>query len=190
MIELRIRETALRLDFTFFAAVAFFLLTDNTDFGITALLSCAAHELAHLLVMRVCGAEITAVTLYGAGIRIRSDNAERLSARRQNAIFSAGCATNFALAAGLWAAGAYTGALINICTGLFNLLPLGELDGARLLKAAVIRVFPAERVDGIMRAAAIVSAVLAITAVLLAGGLSVNMIIMAAYIALLLAFGG
>lgn len=190
MIELKLRETALRLDFTFFAAVAFFLLTDNTDFGITALLSCAAHELAHLLVMRVCGAEITAVTLYGAGIRIRSENAERLSAGRQNAIYSAGCVTNFALAAGLWAAGAYTGALINICTGLFNLLPLGELDGARLLKAAVIRVFPAERVDGIMRAAAVVSAVLAITAVLLAGGLSVNMIIMAAYIALLLAFGG
>ncbi|MDE7193202.1 MAG: peptidase M50, partial [Oscillospiraceae bacterium] len=104
MIELKIRKTALRLDFTFFAAVTLFLLTDNTDFGVTALLSCAAHELAHLLVMGICGAEITAVTLYGAGIKIRSDNAERLSAGRQCAIYSAGCLTNFALSAGLWAA--------------------------------------------------------------------------------------
>ncbi len=166
------------------------MLTDNTEFGITALLSCAAHELAHLLAMSVCGAEITAVTLYGAGIRIRSDNAERLSAGRQSVIYSAGCLTNFALAAALWAARAYTAALINLCTGLFNLLPLGELDGARLLKSAVIRAFPAERVDGIMRAAAIISAVTAVTAVLMSGGLSVNMVITAAYIALLLAFGG
>ncbi|MDE7193604.1 MAG: M50 family metallopeptidase, partial [Oscillospiraceae bacterium] len=91
---------------------------------------------------------------------------------------------------GLWAAGEYTAALINLFTGLFNLLPLGELDGARLLKSAVIRAFPAERVDGIMRAATIISAVIAVTALLAAGGLSVNMVITAAYIALLSAFGG
>lgn len=190
MIELRIWGTALRLDFTFFAVLALFLLTDNTDLGVTALLSCAAHELAHLLAMRLCGAEITAVTLYGAGIKIRSENTDRISLGRQTAVYSAGCLTNFALAAGLWAAGAYTAALINLFTGLLNALPIGELDGARLLKSAVIRAFPAERVDGIMAASAVISAGLAAAAVLLSGGLSFNMLLTVAYIAVLLAVGG
>lgn len=189
MIELKVRETALRLDFTFFAAVAFFLLTDSTDFGATALLSCAAHELAHLLAMKLCGAEITAVTLYGAGIRIRSDNAESLSAGRQGAVYSAGCAMNFALAAALWAAGAHAAALINLFTGLFNLLPIGELDGARLLKAAVIRAFPAERVDTIMTIAAAASAVSAAAFVLMFGGVSFGMIAAIIYIGTLAAIG-
>lgn len=189
MIELKVRKTALRLDFTFFAAVAFFLMTDNTDFGIIALLSCAAHELAHLLAMKLCGAEITAVTLYGAGIKIKSDNAESLSAKRQSAIYSAGCIMNFALAAVLWDAEAHASALINLFTGLFNLLPIGELDGARLLKAAVIRAFPAERVDTVMTIAAAASAVAAAAFVLLFGGVSFGMIAAVIYIGALAVIG-
>ena len=189
MIELKVRKTALRLDFTFFAALAFFLLTDNTDFGITALLSCTAHELAHLLTMRLCGAEITAVTLYGAGIRIKSDNADRLSVKLQNAIYSAGCIMNLALTAVLWTANAHAAALINLFTGLFNLLPIGELDGARLLKSAVIHTFPAERVDMVMAIAAAVSAVSAAVFVLLFGGVSFGMISAVIYIGVLAVMG-
>ena len=189
MIELRIFKTALRLDFTFFAVVTLFLLTNDSGYGVTALLSCAAHEMSHLLAMGITGAEVNAVTLYGAGIKIRSDNAERLPFTGQLAIYAAGCVMNFTLAAVLWVSGAYEAAMINLITALFNLLPIGELDGARLLMLAAVRTLPAERVDRVTRIASVCAALLAAVAILWIGGLSFSMAAAAAYIVFLAFFG-
>ena len=69
------------------------------------------------------------------------------------------------------------------------MLPIGDLEVARLLKSAVIHTFPAERVDMVMAIAAAVSAVSAAVFVLLFGGVSFGMISAVIYIGVLAVMG-
>ena len=139
MIELNLPRTSLRWDFSFFAVLALFFSLDGTGFGLNALGICAAHELAHLAVMLLCGIIPECVTFYGAGIRITSAETERHSPAEQAAVYGAGCVMNFLLAAALFAAGKPYPAAVSLSCGLFNLLPVGEFDGRRLLKLALIK---------------------------------------------------
>lgn len=186
MIELNLTRTALRWDFSFFAVLALFFSLDSSGFGLTALGICAAHELAHLAVMLLCGIVPESVTFYGAGIRITSTETERRSPAEQAAVYGAGCAMNFLLAAVLFAAGKSYPAAVSLSCGLFNLLPLGEFDGRRLLKLALIKILPPERVDVSLRICAVCSAVFAVVVLFLAGGkVSPTLIITSAYLLLM-----
>ena len=49
MIELKLKQTALRWDFSFFAVLAVFFIWDYSGFGFAALGICTAHELAWLV---------------------------------------------------------------------------------------------------------------------------------------------
>ena len=185
MIELNLTRTALRWDFSFFAVLALFFSLDISGFGLTALGICAAHELAHLAVMLLCGIVPESVTFYGAGIRITSTETERRSPAEQAAVYGAGCAMNFLLSAVLFAAGKAYPAAVSLSCGLFNLLPVGEFDGRRLLKLALIKVLPPERVDVALRICAVCSAVFAVVVLFLAGGkVSPTLIITSAYLLL------
>lgn len=181
MIELKINKTALRLDFSFFAVVALFLMFDTTGFGITALAACAAHELAHMLVMAIFGIFAREITFYGAGIRITAPM-ERASERVRAAVLAAGCAANFLLAALMSSLGQPYAAAVNLFTGAFNLLPFGELDGAELLKMLLIRLCKPENVDRISRTVGAGFAALCIGAVLWLGrGVSFTLLTTALY---------
>ncbi len=170
MIELKLKKTLLRLDFSFFAVVALFLFWDGSGFGIAALTACAVHELSHLAVMTAFGIAPEAVTFYGAGIRITSARTEYAAMTARVLILAAGCAANFAAAVLFWISGQFPAAAINLFTGIFNLLPLGELDGAALLKTLFIKKCRPENVDHFMRISGLVSAVLIMIAVIAAGG--------------------
>ena len=76
MIELKLKRTALRWDFSFFAVLAVFFIWDYSGFGFAALGICTAHELAHLAVMRLCGMSPDSLTFYGAGIRLSASAVE------------------------------------------------------------------------------------------------------------------
>ena len=183
MIELNLPRTSLRWDFSFFAVLALFFSLDSTGFGLTALGICAAHELAHLAVMLFCGIIPECVTFYGAGIRITSAETERHSPAEQVAVYGAGCAMNFLLAAALFAAGKSYPAAVSLSCGLFNLLPVGEFDGRRLLKLLLIRLLPAERVDAALRLCAVLSSVAAAGLLFIAGGrFSPTLVLTAAYL--------
>lgn len=159
MIEFKLKRTALRLDFTFPLVLAVFFWLDREGFGLVALAVCAAHELAHFAVMAACGIIPESVTFYGAGIRITSSETERRPFGTQAAVYSAGCLMNFALATALYILGEYGAAAVSLFTGAFNLLPVGEFDGKRLLRLAVISSVRPERVDAVMFAAGVISAV-------------------------------
>lgn len=186
MIELNLPRTSLRWDFSFFAVLALFFSIDSTGFGLTALGICAAHELAHLAVMLFCGIIPECVTFYGAGIRITSTETERHSPAEQAAVYGAGCVMNFLLAAALFAAGKSYPAAVSLSCGLFNLLPVGEFDGRRLLKLALIKALPPEKIDGTLRLCAVGSAFFAAAVLFLAGGkVSPTLIITSAYLLLM-----
>ncbi len=183
MIELKLNKTLLRIDFSFFAVVALFLFLDNSGFGMSALLACGLHELSHLAVMTAFGISPEVIFFYGAGIRITSSRTEYAKTPARILILSAGCAANFAAAALFCITGNLPAAAINLFTGIFNLLPIGELDGAALLKTLFIKICRPENVDRCMKASGIVSAVLVlITVILSGGGVSFTLITTALYI--------
>lgn len=183
MIELNLSRTVFRWDFSFFAVLALFFSLDSSGFGLTALGICAAHEMAHLAVMLFCGIIPESITFYGAGIRITSQETKRRPPGEQAAVYGAGCAMNFLLAAALFAAGKPYPAAVSLSCGLFNLLPVGEFDGRRLLKLLLIRLLPAERVDAALRLCAVLSAVAAGGLLFLAGGrFSPTLVLTAAYL--------
>lgn len=177
MIELKLKKTVLRLDFSFFAVIALFLLLDTTGFGLMALSACALHELAHMLVMAVFGIYADEITFYGAGIRITSARTEFARPAVKALILSAGCAANFVLTVIFWYSGRFETAAINLFTGIFNLLPIGELDGAGLLKTALIRFCKPENVDGISDVTGAVFSVICIAVIVFFGrGISFTLI--------------
>ena len=162
MIQFSIMNTRVRFDFTFFAVMAFFLMTDGGVFGFSAILACALHEISHLIMMIIFSVPTETITFYGAGIRISSEKIERAPRRKRNIILLAGSAGNLLFAVILWIAGERISAVINLFTGLFNLLPIGEYDGAVLLRIFAIRRFKAENVDFVMNVAGIFSGIFAV----------------------------
>lgn len=170
------------MDFSFFAVIALFLLLDSTGFGVMALAACAVHELAHMIVMAVFGIIADEITFYGAGIRITSARTEFAKPAVKALILSAGCAANFILTAVSLCSGHSEFAAINLFTGIFNLLPIGELDGAGLLKTALIRFGKPENVDKVLSVTGAVSALICIAAILFFGrGISFTLITTALY---------
>lgn len=107
------------------------------------LLACVLHELGHLLALRWLGVPVEKlrVTAVGAEIRI----AGSLSYRGELAAALAGPAVNLVLAG--WLSGMPGGAVgagVNLVLGLFNLLPVGRLDGGRVLSCVLVLLFGPE----------------------------------------------
>lgn len=186
MVELKLKRTVLRLDFSFFAVIAVYLLLDESGFGLAALAACAMHETAHFIAMLVFGVPAERVTLYGAGIRITSSQIEYTNPLRKAVILSAGCLVNFAAAFVFWRLGEMGACAVNLFTGLFNLLPVGELDGAGLLKMFLIRRCKAEKIDRIMKlASGLSAAVCAAFFIAVGGAVPFTLITTAIYIIIL-----
>lgn len=115
--------------------------------------SLLAHEVAHAVVARRSGIEVTSVTLWLFG-GVASLSEEPKTPAADLRIAAAGPATSLALA-GVFGAGSFavdalsaphilasvTGWLagVNLMLGLFNLIPGAPLDGGRVLRAIVWR---------------------------------------------------
>lgn len=109
------------------------------------------HEVAHALMARARGQEVTelAVTIWGGHTAFSDVNRRPLDAFLVAVV---GPLTNLALAVGFWVAFQlqpvltvptlllYAGAFSNAFVGLFNLLPGLPLDGGQMLEAAVWRI--------------------------------------------------
>ena len=118
------------------------LLRDHSGLARTALLASVLHETGHVLAYWCLRRELPALSLSPCGIALRWQSGIGETPRRHLLVAAAGPAVNLLLCAGAltlmqvqasyWG---YTFAGVNLCTGLFNLLPLGGLDGARILTA-------------------------------------------------------
>lgn len=183
MIELKLSRTVLRFDFSFFSVLAMFFWLDSSGFGLTALGICVAHELSHLAVMTACGIIPENITFYGAGIRIASTETAFRPAAVQATVYSAGCIMNFLLAIVTAASGMPYIAAVSVSCGLFNLAPIGEFDGRKLLRLLMIHIAPAENIDKIMRLSGICSGIIIAAFLLVCGKeISPTFVITLAYI--------
>ncbi len=132
-------------------------------------LACAMlHESGHILAYRLCAHSWPQLRFSLEGISL--SGTQRLSRARELWVLAAGPMANFLFAALLFlllqrraSYRLYFLAAVSLCTGLYNLLPFGVLDGARILQ----NLLSAERLDAFQRAQRALLGVLCLTAVYL-----------------------
>lgn len=114
-------------------------------------LAALLHELGHLAALHLAGASVEGIALTAFGAEIRADT-RYLPYRKDILCTLAGPAVNI-IAALILArtAGDYLLAGANLLQGVFNLLPLTGLDGARALHLVLSWLLGPIRADGISR---------------------------------------
>lgn len=149
-------KTKAEMRFSFPAVLALILCTDTKGTALMCLLACALHEIGHIAVMYAMGCPPERITFYGGGMKLTGGG-------KSIPVIISGCAVNFLLfAAFYFFGGNYDFRLfgvINLLTGLFNLLPVQPFDGYNLLEKLIIKLFPPERAISLMKAAEIVACV-------------------------------
>ena len=113
---------------------------DHTGFARLGLLAALLHEWGHILVYRRLSGHWPRLRWAGFGVALAIGETE-FCPREQFLLAAAGPCANFLWAAGAWVwvtqirAGYYPAffAAANVCVGAFNLLPVGPLDGNRML---------------------------------------------------------
>ncbi len=137
MFELKLGTLTVRLDFSFFAAVTLLMLLGGSGYALWGLAACLWHEMGHFIVMITCGVRVRELIFYGAGIKIVPD--KRIDFTGFGAslmIFLAGSFANFLAAAAMSLSDKPEIRLfgaVNAVIGAFNLLPLGYLDGGKII---------------------------------------------------------
>ncbi len=106
------------------------------------LVACVVHELGHVAMVRALGGRVGCFCLTGTGAVIRPRRERLFSYWEECLVALSGPMASFLLAilAGAWGAqfgspDAYLLTGLSLALGLFNLLPMGPLDGGRTVKA-------------------------------------------------------
>lgn len=126
------------VSFGFFAVLALYMLFDRAGVGLPALAGVALHESGHIAALHLTGAEIAALRLYPFGVQLEKRGL--LSYGREAAVYLGGVAANaVAILCFLPFTGWNLFCAVNAALALFNLLPVGRLDGGVLLELALCR---------------------------------------------------
>ena len=125
-------KTEIQISVPFLCGLILFLLVDRTGLGGQMVLAALSHEIGHLLAMTVLGEQPQKIVFGSFGIRIEKRPGTRLSYHKEILIYAAGPAVNL-LAAGLFA-GHPAVCRVHLLLGIFNLLPVGVLDGGQILR--------------------------------------------------------
>ena len=124
-----------------FAAVLAYALNTGRGEGLLTLFVCALlHECAHAVFLLGFGCRGLTLELRPGGARLKSEGAQRMSARQTLCAVLAGPAVNLLLAAALFVCRTLrpsfvfdAGVRVNLLLGGLNLLPISFLDGGRAL---------------------------------------------------------
>ncbi len=135
-----------------FAFLAVGLLLDPMGILRMTLLCAAVHESGHILTYAICLRRFPRLTVEPGGVSLHGVNA--LSKRQELTVAAAGPLANFLMTALLLLRVRYRAsyrlyflAAVSLCMGLYNMLPFGVLDGARILQDLL----PAERQNAFQR---------------------------------------
>lgn len=136
MMSFNILGVSVSVSYPFLAVLTAFLTFDKTGLGGQMFCAALLHELGHLAVMYLFRQPPRSIDFVSFGIRIRKQQSTALSYGKEVLVFLAGPLSNFISAAILYimADAQFTQlALVHILLGLFNLLPIGALDGGMIV---------------------------------------------------------
>ena len=135
------------------ACLAAGLLFDPMGFLRMTLVCAFVHESGHVLAYMLCAHKLPGLHFSAGGIGL--SGAEQLPRTQELWVLAAGPLANFIMAALLFlqlhrqaSYALYFLAAVSLCTGVYNLMPFGVLDGARLLQ----NLLPVEKQDALRRA--------------------------------------
>ena len=135
LFKLKIKNTTYGISFSFFFVIALVTICSatQTEKLLMTLVSCALHELGHLVLMTAFGSSPQEIVVYGGGIRITPDN-KQLSKNHDLVVLFGGAAVNFALClVSYMANGGGFCCQVNFVLCALNLLPFRYFDGGRIL---------------------------------------------------------
>lgn len=129
----RLGKIKINISVYFAAVITFALLFIPNGGALTTLLCCILHEAGHILTIAIFNGNIKCITLGAYGMRIEVNQNYKISPKKEIIISLAGPIINFLFA--------FVGLLIknkhlisiNLCLGIFNLMPTGTTDGQTAL---------------------------------------------------------
>lgn len=182
------------VSFWFFAVLFFFVWVGRELFLFYMLLPVIVHEFGHIAVIAARGG-IRGIDLRPFGIGIIPTR-DCFGLGEEFVIHSAGILVNLLFAAGLYVFCYQTVRIrllvaVNLAVALFNLLPIGDLDGGRLMRLAVHRWLSPDTAYIVSRLASFLALtpLFAVSVFLLLGeGRNVTLLITCLYLALTVIF--
>ncbi|WRS26250.1 site-2 protease family protein [Oscillospiraceae bacterium MB08-C2-2] len=144
--EFTLLKVRWRLSFWFFALLAFAALVNRGFLLLYIAVPILIHECGHLLIMAFWKVPVEAVSLGLFSIDIQRSRQRSLSYGGEILLHLAGPAVNLLAAAALYA-WAFPSlrvqfmVAVNLVTGLFNLLPIGNLDGGQVMRLLTQRLW-------------------------------------------------
>lgn len=137
MICFTVRGVQVRVRFLFLALLSLVCLAVPAPAHLLA--ACVCHELGHLLCMAACGVSLAAVECTGGGLLLVPARDRMLSGGREVAVLLSGPAVNLLLAAAFLRADCGAAARTQLLVGLWNLLPVPQLDGGAAVRCLFAR---------------------------------------------------
>ena len=133
---------------------AVLLYLDGDGLTLLCLLACALHEAGHLLAIYALGGHVALLRVTCVGAELRLSARTRLGSAAQFLAALVGPLAN--LGSGLAALrlageGGWCFAGLSFALAAFNLLPVGRLDGGRVLRCALSWLLGPERAWGVCR---------------------------------------
>ncbi len=125
--------TKIKIRYSFLVFNALLFLLRDGDLTAAFYISCIAHELGHIMALKLTGGELRSVELGCFGIKMTASPCKNI--KNGIAVLMCGPAVNLLIFAFLWLFGirGYLCAF-NLAEGIFNLLPFSFLDGGAALE--------------------------------------------------------
>ena len=148
----------------FASIVAIALVLDTTGLIIYAILAIILHELGHIIMFWICKIPVSEIDFKPFGISIILQNNNSISYKKEIMIAVGGPLMNFFLASCALTLSSFNVfqhelivfAIFSFAVAIFNLLPIGPLDGGRILTSIFCIKYDAIKADRIIKAISII----------------------------------
>ncbi len=138
MVEFTIFKIKIQIGFLFTATLSLLSLTDKSGSVFLSVVFSLLHELGHITAMALCKEQIESLAFHPFGISMKLKKSSALSFGEEVFVLLSGCAVNLIF---ILLPTPKTITYINIGIFLFNILPIANLDGGRVMRLFLTRFF-------------------------------------------------
>ena len=138
MVEFRFFKTKIQIGFLFIATLSLLSLMDKSGSVFLSVLFSLLHELGHIIAMAICKEPIDSLTYHPFGISMKLKTSSALSLSEELFVLLSGCVTNLIF---IISPTPQIVTYINIGIFLFNILPVANLDGGRIVRLLLTHFF-------------------------------------------------
>ena len=129
-----IKKIYICISWYFFIILAWVILTSKVEEFLLCFFALVIHELGHIFAIYILKEKINIFYILPFGFCCRLKNQNKISDENMLKILLLGPITSIVVS-GLFVFWTKDFALVNFIIGLFNLLPIGSLDGGRIYKS-------------------------------------------------------